>query len=59
MLAELLDRIFGSGLFGYISVRMAMATATAFVLAMAAGGPVIQWLRAHRVRESASKSDSA
>ena len=59
MLAELLTNLLGISLFGYISTRVALAALTAFVLALATGGPVIRWLRANRVREEAGKSDSA
>ena len=59
MLAELLGNLLGVSLFGYISTRVALATLTAFVLAMVSGAPVIRWLRANRVREEAGKSDSA
>lgn len=58
MLPELLDQIFGVSLFGYISVRMALAAVTAFLLALFSGAPVIRWLRRHDVRESATKSDA-
>lgn len=58
MLPELLDNLFGFQLFQYISFRVALAAATAFLIAILSGGPMIRWLRANRVRESASKSDS-
>jgi len=58
MLPELLEGLFGIKLFDYISFRVALAAATAFLLAVLTGGPVIAWLRAKRVRESATKSDS-
>lgn len=58
MLPELLRSLFELQLFDYISFRVALAAATAFLIAILSGGPVIRWLRANRVRESASKSDS-
>ena len=58
MLAELFGQLFGVSLFGYISVRMALAAVTAFLLALLSGAPVIRWLRKHDVRESAQKSDA-
>jgi len=48
----------GLRLFGYISVRVAMAAFSAFVLALWWGGPTISWLRRHRVREDATKTDA-
>lgn len=45
-------------LFGYISFRVAAAALTAFALALALGGPVIRWLRAHDARDQ-QKQDSA
>jgi phospho-N-acetylmuramoyl-pentapeptide-transferase len=48
----------GLRLFGYISFRAAMATITAFGLALWWGGPMIRWLKSHRVREDVSKSAS-
>ena len=59
MLSELLRDLFGISLFDYISVRMAMAAITAFLLALTTGGPVIRWLRANHVRETTGQSDSA
>jgi len=58
VLPELLGELFGVSLFGYISMRMALAALTAFLLAIFSGAPVIRWLLRHRVRESATKSDS-
>jgi len=48
----------GLRLFGYISFRMAMATLSAFALALWWGGPMIRWLRRHRVHEDVSKTDA-
>lgn len=58
MLPELLSELFGVSLFGYISVRMALAATTAFLLALFSGAPVIRWLRSHRVRENKGVGDS-
>jgi len=58
MLAELLGRLFGLSLFDYLSFRTAMATMTAFALALVTGGPTIAWLRARRVRDNVSTSGS-
>lgn len=48
----------GVRLFGYISFRVAMAALTGFALALWWGAPTIAWLRRHRVREEATKTDS-
>jgi len=48
----------GLRLFGYISFRAAMAAITAFGLALWWGGPMIRWLKSHRVREDVSKTDA-
>jgi phospho-N-acetylmuramoyl-pentapeptide-transferase len=58
MLTVLFDRIFDVSLFGYISFRAAMAAMTAFLCAIFLGRPVIEWLKAHQVREDVSKTDS-
>jgi phospho-N-acetylmuramoyl-pentapeptide-transferase len=57
MLPELLRDLFGVSLFDYISVRMALAAMTAFLLALFSGAPVIRWLRAHRVQETVGEID--
>ncbi len=59
MLASLLQALTGLPMFGSISFRMAAAGLTAFLTAMFAGGPVIRWLRAHKVGENATVTDSA
>ncbi len=46
-------------LFGYISFRVAMAALCAFGLALWWGAPAIAWLKRHRVREEAAKTESA
>jgi|FLOH01.1.fsa_nt_gi phospho-N-acetylmuramoyl-pentapeptide-transferase len=58
MLPELLRDLFDVSLFDYISVRMALAAMTAFLLALFSGAPVIRWLRANRVQETAGQIDS-
>ncbi len=58
MLTAFLDRFFDISLFGYISFRAAMAALTAFVCAILVGKPAIAWLKAHRVREDVTKTDS-
>ncbi|MDE0914194.1 MAG: phospho-N-acetylmuramoyl-pentapeptide-transferase [Planctomycetota bacterium] len=58
MLTVFLDRFFDVSLFGYISFRAAMAAMTAFLCALLLGRPVIEWLKAHQVREDVSKTDS-
>ena len=58
MLTVLFDRFFDVSLFGYISFRAAMAAMTAFLCALLLGRPVIEWLKAHQVREDVSKTDS-
>jgi phospho-N-acetylmuramoyl-pentapeptide-transferase len=58
MLSALFNDAFGVQLFGYISFRTAMAGLTAFALALAMGRPMISWLRAHRVGEDVTKTDS-
>jgi phospho-N-acetylmuramoyl-pentapeptide-transferase len=49
----------GVRLFGYISFRVAMAALTAFGLALWWGTPAIAWLRSHRFRENADRTDAA
>ncbi len=58
MLSQFLDEIVGWRLFGYISIRMAMAGFTAFALALWWGGPTIRWLARHKVGEDVTKTDS-
>ncbi len=58
MLPELFRDYFDLALFGYISFRMAMAGLTAFALALVCGGPVIRWLKRHRVGEDVTKTDA-
>ena len=58
MLHAILYDELGMRLFGYISVRVAMAALSAFALALLLGRPVIAWLRGHRVREDVSKTDA-
>lgn len=58
MLYAIVYESLGLRLFGYISVRVAMAAFSAFVLALWWGGPTISWLRRHRVREDATKTDA-
>ncbi len=58
MLPDLLERLFGLPLFGYISFRMAMAAFTAFVSALVLGPIAIRWLVRHRVGEDVKKTDS-
>ncbi|MDE0896761.1 MAG: phospho-N-acetylmuramoyl-pentapeptide-transferase, partial [Planctomycetota bacterium] len=58
MLPELLRDIFGVSLFDYISVRMALAAITAFLLALFSGAPVIRWLRANHFQEAVGQIDS-
>jgi len=58
MVPELLNDLWGMQLFGYITFRTAMAGLTAFAVALALGGPVIAWLRRHRVGEDVTKTDS-
>jgi phospho-N-acetylmuramoyl-pentapeptide-transferase len=48
----------GIRLVGYISFRMAMATFTAFALALGFGRPAIAWLRRHKLREDVTKTDA-
>jgi len=57
MFPALFDDLFGIPLFGYISFRMAMAALTAFAFALWWGGPVIRWLRRHKVGEDVTKTD--
>jgi len=59
MFPALLEELFGTSLFGYISFRVAAAALTAFTLALWTGAPVIRWLRAHKVGEDVTKTDSA
>jgi phospho-N-acetylmuramoyl-pentapeptide-transferase len=54
----LFDEFFGLDLFRYISFRVAAAALTAFAFALWWGGPVIRWLRAHKVGEDVTKTDS-
>ena len=49
MLPGLFDDVLGLRLFGYISFRIVMAALTGFLLALFLGGPVIAWLKRHRV----------
>ena len=58
MLPGLFDDVMGVRLFGYISFRIVMAALTGFVLALGLGGPVIAWLKSHRVGERADKTDA-
>lgn len=58
MLIDVLARTLDVELFGYISFRMAMAAVTSFAAALSLGPPVIRWLRAHRVGEDVTKTDS-
>lgn len=57
MFPGLFDDALGVQLFGYISFRMAMAALTAFALALWTGGPVIRWLKRHKVGEDVTKTD--
>lgn len=57
MIPGIFDDLLGIHLFGYITFRVAMAGLTAFLFALAAGGPVIRWLRSHRVLEDLTKTD--
>ncbi len=59
MIHAILSDGWGIRLFGYISFRAAMAAFTAFLLALWWGKPVIAWLKYNRVKEDASKTDSA
>ncbi len=59
MLAELLGALFDVALFDFISFRAAMAALTALALAIVSGGPVIRWLKSHRVRDNVDTSGSA
>jgi phospho-N-acetylmuramoyl-pentapeptide-transferase len=58
MFPALFDELWGLDLFGYISFRVAAAALTAFALALAFGGPTIRWLRAKKVGEDVTKTDS-
>lgn len=58
MIPGLLDDILGVRLFGYISIRVAMAALTGFALALWSGKHTIAWLKSHRVRESNSITGS-
>ena len=58
MLPDLFERWLGVSMFGYISFRVAMAALTAFVLTLVSGPRAIRWLRAHKVGEDVSKTDS-
>jgi phospho-N-acetylmuramoyl-pentapeptide-transferase len=49
----------GAGLLGYTSFRAAAAAVTAFLLALVLGRPLIAWLRARRIGEDVTKTDSA
>lgn len=57
MFPGIFDDALGVQLFGYISFRMAMAALTAFALALWTGGPVIAWLKRHKVGEDVTKTD--
>lgn len=57
MIPGILDDLLQVHLFGYITFRVAMAGITAFVFALWWGGPVIRWLKRHRVLEDLSKTD--
>jgi phospho-N-acetylmuramoyl-pentapeptide-transferase len=58
MFPGLFDELLEVDLFGYITFRVAAAGLTAFALALWWGGPVIRWLKRHRVSEDVSKTDS-
>lgn len=58
MLADLLGWLTGKQLFSYLSFRAAMATLTAFALAVSLGGPAIRWLRGARVQDNVETSGS-
>jgi len=58
LLYALVHETLGVRLFGYISFRVAMAALTAFALALLFGGPMIRWLKSHRVEEDVDKTDS-
>ena len=58
MIYAILHEALGLRLFGYISVRVAMAALTAFAFALWWGAPVIAWLKRHRVREDVTKTDA-
>lgn len=59
MLYALIHEALEVRLFGYISFRVVMAAMTSFLAALLVGGPAIRWLKSHRVREQAGKTDSA
>jgi phospho-N-acetylmuramoyl-pentapeptide-transferase len=58
VLPAILAEGLGLRLFGYISVRVAMAALSGFALALILGRPVIAWLRRHKVSEDVSKTDA-
>lgn len=58
MLADLLGRLLDVALFDYLSFRGAMASLTAFALALALGNPTIAWLKGRRVRDNVDTSGS-
>ncbi|MEO0650615.1 MAG: phospho-N-acetylmuramoyl-pentapeptide-transferase [Planctomycetota bacterium] len=58
MLADLLGNLLDVALFDYLSFRMAMATLTAFVVALALGGPTIRWLLRRSVKDNVFTSGS-
>jgi phospho-N-acetylmuramoyl-pentapeptide-transferase len=59
MFPAIFEELLGLNLFGYISFRVAAAALTAFALALWWGAPVIRWLRAHKIGEDVTKTDSA
>ena len=59
MLHAIVHDWLGVRLFGYISFRVAMAAFFAFGFALWWGSPSIAWLKRHRVREEAGKTDDA
>jgi len=58
VLYAILNDWLGLRLFGYISFRAAMATISAFALALWWGGPMIRWLKRQRIREDVTKTDA-
>lgn len=58
MLADLLGHLLDIALFDSLSFRMAMATLTAFVVALVLGGPTIRWLKSRRVEDNVFTSGS-
>ena len=59
MLPGVFDQFLEVNLFRYISFRMIAATLSAFAFALWWGGPMIRWLKRHRVSEQTDKTDSA